>query len=139
MREDILAQATSRYVAAKTGYFHSVNKEREWTRSMEVPFDFDALWHHVDHIVEMQGAWARFFATEGVTPLRLTYEALEADPEAVLRAVSTFIEIPLPAPVALVSIYEKVRDGRHARIRELALDEARRRRLASLRDAVFGA
>lgn len=131
-RGDILAQAISRYIATETGYFHSVNKNKEETRDAEVPLDFGLLWRHVEHLLEMQAAWERFFVTEGIAPLRLTYEAIEANPEAVLRRVAAFVETPLREPVMVETEYKKVRNERHERMKIAAIAEARRRRLASM-------
>lgn len=129
-REDVLAQAISRYIATETGYFHSVNKHLENTKSVEVEFDFDKLWRHAEHLIEMQSAWERFFATEGISPLRLTYEELEADPADVLRRISDFVGVALPDPVVVDTDYKKVRNERHEKMKAFAVEEARRRRLA---------
>lgn len=131
-REDIMAQAVSRYIASATGYYHSVNTELEATKGDEVPFDFEKLGRHLEHLIEMQGAWERFFATEGIAPLRLTYEALEVDPAAVLRQIADFVGARLPEPPILDTDYKRVRNERHERMRVLALAEARRRRLATM-------
>ena len=129
-RENILAQGISRYIATETGYFHSVNKHLEDTKSFEVPLDFDKLWRHVEHLIEMQSAWERFFATEGVLPLRLTYEMVEADPAAVLKRISDYVGVALPDPVIVDTEYKKVRNERHERMMQEATEEARRRRKA---------
>ena len=129
-REDVLAQAISRYIATETGYFHSVNKHLEDTKSVEVEFDFDKLWRHAEHLIEMQSAWERFFATEGISPLRLTYEEVEADPADVLRRISDFVGVALPDPIVVDTDYKKVRNERHEKMKTRAVEEAHRRRLA---------
>lgn len=131
-REDVLAQAVSRYVASETGYYHSVNTQFEATRADEVPFDFEKLNRHVEHLIDMQGAWERFFVNEGVRPLRLTYEELEADPADATRRIASFVGARLAEPPALESAYARVRNERHERLTALALAEARRRRLEAM-------
>lgn len=129
-RGNILAQGVSRYIATETGYFHSVNKHLENTKSAEVPLDFDKLWRHVEHLIEMQAAWERFFATEGIQPLRLTYEMVESDPAAVLKQISDFVGVELPDPVIVDTDYKKVRNERHEKMMQQAIEEAQRRRKA---------
>lgn len=129
-RSDILAQAISRYIGTQTGYFHSVNKDKESTRSDEVAFDFDDLWRHVEHLIDMQSAWEYFFATEGINPLRLTYEEIDADPTSVLRRISDFVGVALPDPIVIDTEYKKVRNERNEKMKAMAVEEARRRRLA---------
>lgn len=130
-RTDILMQAISRYIGTQTGYFHSVNTDREGTRKDEVPFDFDELWRHVDHLIDMQAAWEHFFASEGIAPLRITYEEIDADPTDVLKRISAFIDFPLPDPIVIDTAYKKVRNERNEKMKAMAIEEVRRRRLST--------
>jgi LPS sulfotransferase NodH len=127
-RNDVLSQAISRYIATETGYFHSVNKDRENTRDQEIEFNYDKLWSHVEHLVAMQSAWEAFFATEGLMPLRISYEEVDSDPESVVRRIGTYCDLKLPETLVIDTNYKRVRNVRNERIRDLAIAEARRRR-----------
>ena len=136
-RGDILMQAISRYISSTTGYFHSTNVEKEETLKEEVPFDFDAIWKHVVHLAEMQKAWELFFAAEGISPLRITYEDIDEDACAVVRRIIAYAGLEEPKKLELETDFKKVRTERNTRLRERVVEEARRRRKEA--EAIYAA
>lgn len=89
-REDTVLQAISLYRAAETG---------SWTigqRGFRPAPEFDAakINRRAEWLVDMMANWERAFAAFGITPLRLTYEQLEADPAAVVRRIARLVDVP---------------------------------------------
>ncbi|MEW9922076.1 Stf0 family sulfotransferase [Marimonas sp. MJW-29] len=93
-RADKLAEAVSYLRAEQTGFWHqrpdgSALEHLEPTQ----PEGFDAAAIHARKL-ELAGydaAWEAWFAAEGITPLRITYEALAENPNGVLALVLAFI------------------------------------------------
>ncbi|HEY1707263.1 MAG TPA: Stf0 family sulfotransferase [Rhizomicrobium sp.] len=127
-RGDLLMQAISRYIGTATGYFHSTNKDKAHTLDQEVAMDFDAITQHLTHLVNMQSAWETFFSTEGISPLRLRYEELEADPVLTIRRIADFIGRPVTGDVITQTEHEKVRNERNEKLRDAYVNAARMRR-----------
>jgi LPS sulfotransferase NodH len=50
-------------------------------------YDGAAIRRHRDEMLAMDRQWHDWFAREGIAPLRLTYDALAADPRATLARV----------------------------------------------------
>lgn len=128
-RNDVMAQAVSRYISTETGYFHSVNADKAHTLDDDIALDFDQLKGHLERLITMQGCWEHFFADEGISPLRISYEAIEEDAENVVRRVASFAGINLPPSLELETEYKKVRTARNDVIRAEAIAEARSRRI----------
>lgn len=129
-RGDILMQAISRYVASETRYFHSTNVKTAHTLKDDVPFDFDRISKHLQTLVGMQSAWEWFFASEGIRPLRITYEELEKDPKEIVRRISAHTGIALKGPPKDDSEFTVVRNERNDMLREKFVAHAK-----SLRDS----
>jgi len=131
-RGDLLGQAISRYLGSETGYFHTpLNKAEAHTLQQDVPMDFDKITEHLDYLVNVQAAWEQFFSTEGLTPLRVRYEELSADPAAVLGKIADYVGRPLQGDTKLETEFKKVRNERNERLREAYVAESRRRREVS--------
>lgn len=89
-REDRLAQAISRAKAEQSGLWHrgADGSERERVKPPEAPsYDAAQLAGFIAEAAEYETGWQRWFASEGIAPLELTYEALSADPTAVLATI----------------------------------------------------
>jgi LPS sulfotransferase NodH len=89
-RSNKVAQAVSRLKAEQTGLWHRAadGSERERSAPPRAPaYDGDRLEHFLVETLAHEAEWRRWFAAEGITPLPLTYEALSADPRAVLAQV----------------------------------------------------
>jgi len=84
-RQDKVAQAVSRLKAEQTGLWHvdADGTERERVKPGEAPtYDAQALSELVAALAEHDAAWERWFARQGVVPLRISYETLSAQPQA---------------------------------------------------------
>lgn len=93
-REDILAQAVSYVKARQTGLWHRAPDGTEIERlSPPAPpvFDRERIAAQVAEFEGFNSGWERWFTSEAIAPLRLTYEALARDPRATLAQVLAFI------------------------------------------------
>jgi LPS sulfotransferase NodH len=91
-RDDVLMQAISLTKAQYTGAWTAATATRG-----PLPFNFDAIYRNVAHLTAMMGRWEAFFAWHGIAPLRLTYDAVDADIGAVMQKISRFLGVDLPA------------------------------------------
>jgi LPS sulfotransferase NodH len=118
-REDTLAQGVSWWKAITSG---------KWTDGRPVTgeptFDVDGISTRVRRIGEHTEAWRRWFGTNGIEPLRLTYEQLAADPSGTARRVLAFVGVDVPADFAVTPATEQQADAVNEdwirRYRELA-------------------
>ena len=89
-RLDKAAQAVSYVKAQQSGLWHRASDGTELER-LSPPRDpvYDAELLRVTHdtMATADRDWENWFADQGIAPLRLTYEALSADPPATLRLV----------------------------------------------------
>jgi LPS sulfotransferase NodH len=96
-RGDEVAQAVSWYRALQTGRWTA--SERGWLPPI---YDRRGIAALLDRIEAMEATWERTYARLGVTPHRVTYEALSSDPIATvrsaLRALGVEGEVPVPSP-----------------------------------------
>lgn len=90
-REDIVKQAISHLVAVRSGAWRSVR-----TGSPVSPEDYDAeaIASIARRHLELHAQWLRLFADHGVTPHKITYEQLVADPETICADAARFIGLP---------------------------------------------
>jgi len=89
-RGDKLAQAISRLKAEQSGLWHRAadGSVREGRDTLGQPaYDFAALQGFIAEAQADDDAWNKWFASHGVTPYPIAYEALAADPQSVLRGV----------------------------------------------------
>ncbi len=131
-RERLLDQAISLYIAHDTGYYHSTFVDKKGETERETPFDFDAIKKHLKQLVEMQGEWETFFASEGIKPLRLTYEEVASDPVAALEQIAKFLGRALPAEFEIETQFKKVATDKNAYIRTKYIEEHHQRLEASI-------
>lgn len=90
IRRDKLRQAASWVRARQTGLWHRASDGTELERlapPADPWFDRDALDRAVAMFDAQDKAWEAWFDANGCVPLRVTYEALAADPHAALRKV----------------------------------------------------
>lgn len=86
-RLDRVAQAVSLVRAEQTGLWHVAadGSERQRTAPAQSPvFDADRIRQARDTLAAEDEQWVSFFAARCIQPLRLTYKALAADPQAML-------------------------------------------------------
>ena len=90
LRDDTVDQAISLLRAEQTGLWHKGADGSEIVRltPVEAPgYNFDRLYAHVTHLDAYKAAWPKWFVAQSVTPLSVSYDALCADPVAVLAAI----------------------------------------------------
>lgn len=124
-RSDILGQAISRYIATETNYFHSVNENAD-ALNKKVPFSYEGIREHLDYLVKMQSDWERFFACEGISPHRLHYESIAANPARVIRRIGRVMGMKIAEPKTETE-YKVVRTEQNVRLRGEFMDEHRQR------------
>lgn len=89
-RQDKLAQAVSLIRAEQSGLWHRAadGTERERTAPPQTPiYDAARIAEVLNELQSDDGAWTVFFSTRGITPHRLTYETLTANPEKTLTGI----------------------------------------------------
>lgn len=90
-REDKVAQAVSRLRAEQSGLWHRAADGSERERSgapQPAKYDPKRLAALVAELETHDDAWSAYFECHGIQPVRLTYEALSADPYAVLSEIA---------------------------------------------------
>jgi len=63
--------------------------------------DFDNIRREMLALVRAQNSWERFFGSEGIAPLRLRSEEIEAEPAEVVRRVAEYAGTRAPAELKL--------------------------------------
>jgi LPS sulfotransferase NodH len=90
-RQDLLGQAISFTRAQYSG---------AWTADVaarSVPqFDFQAIHSNIAHLAKMMSRWEILFAMNAITPLRLSYEQIDADPKSALTQIADFLNVDMP-------------------------------------------
>lgn len=89
-RLDKICQAVSYVKAQQSGLWHRASDGRELERlapPREPVYDAALLRSTHDTMVAADRDWETWFAGQGIAPLRLTYEALSADPQGTLGHV----------------------------------------------------
>lgn len=89
-RQDKVAEAVSLVKAQQSGLWHRAPDGTELERlapPKELVYDPDAIRASVEEVTQYDRDWRQWFADQSVDPLRLTYEALAADPLETLRVV----------------------------------------------------
>ncbi len=93
-RRDKLAGAVSLAMAAKTGLWHrnADGTERERLAPAGAPvYDAALIARELAELVNEAKEWDRWFDAQNITPLRLTYEDVAADPQAELARMLSFL------------------------------------------------
>jgi len=124
-RENKLAQAISLVKAQQTGLWHVAPDGTEIERvgpPGEPRYDFQRIKQEVDELEAYDVAWNIWFAAQGITPLRIGYERLSADPAATLLGICEVLGAPSPNAQDVRPRVAKLAD-------ETSLDWMRRYRL----------
>ena len=72
-RDDILAQAISRYIGSVTGSWSSIQRA---DAKQEVVYDREEILKQVEFLLDMETGWKRYFAINRIRPSRISYEQL---------------------------------------------------------------
>lgn len=91
-REDRLDQAISRLRAEQTGLWHVNADGTDLERQAPLQskgYDAAAIRAHMAELSELDLAWKRWFDSQSIEPLAITYEALSGNPQRILGEVLT--------------------------------------------------
>lgn len=100
-RGDLVAQAISRHRAEVSGTWHLGFEEAAVPR---IPvYDFDRIAGWLRQADADNRNWQDWFASQGIAPLRPTYEALSAAPAATARQVLRHLGLDSAAPLAVTN------------------------------------
>ena len=91
-RKDIVMQAVSLYIAWQTGAWSSNAR----TTAAKPEYSIEGIAQQLKSILTIQAQFEAFFAAHQIQPLRLTYEAIEADLEGKALHVCRYVGIPHP-------------------------------------------
>jgi LPS sulfotransferase NodH len=98
-RENKLAQAVSLVKAEQTGLWHVAPDGTEIERlapPKDPEYDFERIAREVAELESYDTAWNTWFAEQGVSPVRVGYETLSADPAATLVRICEALGIQPP-------------------------------------------
>ncbi|MBI1197411.1 MAG: hypothetical protein GC203_06070 [Phenylobacterium sp.] len=97
-RDDFVAQAVSYTLAVETQQWHArdaVDGDLE-TAQREVPYDGDKVETAARNILNQEHMWSRFLAGCDAPVIRLSYEALTADPDEAVARIGETLGVDLP-------------------------------------------
>ena len=86
-RRDVVAQAVSWWKARQSGMWMG---PRSGGRA---EFDFDGIDATVQRVRKEANDWQRWFSTNGIEPLKVSYEQLDGNPAAVVREILAFVGV----------------------------------------------
>ncbi len=113
-RDDKLAQAVSLVKAEQTGLWHIAPDGTEVERlgpPAEPVYDFQRLQRELAELGAHDAAWLSWFDSQGIQPLRITYETLSADPAASLSSICLALGIDPPPADAIKPGVAKLADA----------------------------
>jgi LPS sulfotransferase NodH len=95
-RADIVRQAVSSALARKRSIWHAFAGRDAPPRADDtLEIDVPLVTGIIGRIREQRRSWEEFFGTRRLTPLRITYEEMTADPAATLRTLALFVGVDL--------------------------------------------
>lgn len=103
-RPDRLDQAISLLRAEQTGLWHRRSDGTELERlapPAEAHYDAEAIKRYMGELAALDQAWEKWFHQERLEPLRISYDALSTDPQAVLAQVLSALHLD---PVAVRAV-----------------------------------
>ena len=97
-RQDGVAQAVSRLRAEQTRHWHTFDGKVSIEGGNPAPavYDFQKLATYLQEARTGTHWLQDWFVLENLAPIRLTYEALSADPQGVVRALLGDLALPVP-------------------------------------------
>lgn len=119
-RQDKFSQAISFWRAKQSGRWHVYAGDR--SAEPQPDYDFAAILAALQGIEMHDRLWEDFFAQAGITPYRVIYEEMEADPAGGMARLLDHLGVASAAPVATVSL-RKQRDAHSAALRDRFLDD----------------
>ena len=128
-RRDVLAQAVSRHIGEQTGYGNSRQSHLRELVNEEL-YDFDKIRAHIDHVVEVNGAWEQFFTIEQLSPQVVLYEDLASDPTAVVSTIFDQLDLPPPEKIVTKTGLSKIGSSINQEMMNRYREDLQARRLA---------
>lgn len=116
-RMDKVEQAVSYLKAEQTGLWHQAPDGTELERiSPPAPPQYDAaaIQERYDRFQAFDRGWTRWFTAEGIHPIRITYEALSADPIGTLRDLLDQLGLERMAASGVTPMVAKLADHTNA-------------------------
>ncbi len=113
-RSDKLAQAVSLTKAEQSGLWHigPDGVELERLSPPQVPqYDFARIRAIVAELQAFDDAWLRWFAAQGIAPLRISYDNLSADPVAEVARICAALDVAEPVVGSLRPGVAKLADA----------------------------
>ncbi len=95
-RGDKVEQAVSYVKAGQSGLWHAAPDGTELERLSEpqpLAYDAASIGASVAEFTAYDRLWNEWFQSEGITPLRLTYDGLAGDPQGVLGSVLEYLRL----------------------------------------------
>ena len=127
-RNDLLMQAISLYIADQTGYFHSTfHKNKVSTLDKDIFFSYEAITQRMERIIRTQASWEYFFAVEGISPLHITYEEINNNPELIFQQICKYASIPAPKNITTDTGFNVIRNKRNILLAKKFRDEYNKR------------
>jgi LPS sulfotransferase NodH len=111
-RDDLIGQAISRHKAEVSGIWHVGIEESDHPATPH--YDYDRILTHVREAEAANRHWQDWFAANGVTPFRITYEDLSQDPSAITREALAFLNLPAPPTDRVTVPNRKMADAESA-------------------------
>jgi LPS sulfotransferase NodH len=90
-RRDVIAQAISLYVAERVGVWHVVAGEGRAASYDRVEYDFFDILSKLMILLANNANWQLYFSTFNIVPLRLHYEDLCEDSNAVFKSIFEYL------------------------------------------------
>jgi LPS sulfotransferase NodH len=110
-RRDLLRQAVSLVFSRRTGSWISFHEGRGKDPG---PFDASAIDEALGLIIHEQRAWEVWFISTGITPLRLCFDHIAADPQRTALAAARYVDehrAAMPSPNAPVALPQRQDDA----------------------------
>lgn len=112
-REDSVAQAVSLLRAQSSGLWHLGADGSEVERTApqrDGGYDPKAIAETTARVDGDKAGWDAWFAATGLSPLRLGYETLAADPQACLARVLAYLDLPTAQAAQIATPLAKLAD-----------------------------
>lgn len=110
-RRDVVAQAVSWSIAGQTREFYAGDDRRTGAAPH---YDHAVIRRLVRELNDGNESWRRWFATNGIEPLSVTYEDVCADTLAASRRVLAFLGLEVPSHVRVSELTVKQADAVNA-------------------------
>jgi LPS sulfotransferase NodH len=119
VRDDLLDQAISLYIASQTKQWTSLQK----SNGAEVAYDVDALMNVVANLSSQNSAFQALFQLWGVQPLTVHYEGFAEDPARRIKRIGRFLDLPDLRYVPEKITYAKQADALNAQMKARLLSD----------------